>query len=75
MTKEFDLAVVENQALLEPHEFSDPGAFTFWGVTLVFNVVFIIQHQVKRERVYSARKLNTMNLSSSSTRYEEKRSK
>jgi hypothetical protein len=25
--------------------YRDPSAFTWWGVTLVFNVVFIVQHQ------------------------------
>jgi hypothetical protein len=25
--------------------YRDPGAFTWWGVTLIFNIVFIIQHQ------------------------------
>ena len=25
--------------------YRDPGAFTWWGVTLVFNVVFIVQHR------------------------------
>lgn len=26
-------------------KYRDPSAFTWWGVTLVFNIVFIIQHQ------------------------------
>ena len=25
-------------------DYRDPGAFTWWGVTLVFNVLFIIMH-------------------------------
>lgn len=30
---------------IEPSEYRDLGAFTWWGVTLVFNIVVIISHR------------------------------
>jgi hypothetical protein len=31
-------------ASIKEEDYRDPGAFTWWFVTLIFNVVFIIQH-------------------------------
>ena len=44
--KELDDYVEEcvGRITMKESEYRDPGAFTWWFATLVFNVVFIIQH-------------------------------
>eukprot|EP00615_Pteridomonas_danica_P010822 CAMPEP_0114372284 /NCGR_PEP_ID=MMETSP0101-20121206/34049_1 /TAXON_ID=38822 ORGANISM="Pteridomonas danica, Strain PT" /NCGR_SAMPLE_ID=MMETSP0101 /ASSEMBLY_ACC=CAM_ASM_000211 /LENGTH=355 /DNA_ID=CAMNT_0001525045 /DNA_START=251 /DNA_END=1314 /DNA_ORIENTATION=+ len=44
--KELDDYVEEcvNRITMKEEEYRDPGAFTWWFVTLIFNIVFIIQH-------------------------------
>ena len=47
LVQEFDLTVAANKkVLITEDKFSDPGAFTFWGVTLVFNLGFCGMHAV-----------------------------
>jgi len=45
--QEFDLSVVATESLIKDKDkHSDLGAFTFWGVTLIFNLGFCIMHAV-----------------------------
>jgi hypothetical protein len=46
IVKELDDYVEEcvESVTMKEDEYRDPGAFTWWFVTLIFNVVFIIQH-------------------------------
>jgi hypothetical protein len=46
LIQEFDLSVEANKALLKEDKFSDASAFTFWGVTLFFNLGFCGMHAV-----------------------------
>ena len=46
LIQEFDLSVEANKVLLQGDKYSDSGAFTFWGVTLFFNLGFCGMHAV-----------------------------
>jgi hypothetical protein len=44
MTKETDKRTKRDKQLLEKHEYTNLKAFTWWFVTLIFNVMFIVMH-------------------------------
>ena len=46
LIQKFDLQVAADRELVLFEDYTDPGAFTFWFVTLVFNVMFCVMHFV-----------------------------
>ena len=48
MIFEMDKSIARNKKKLEATEWTNIGAFKWWFVTLVFNVMFIIMHAVSR---------------------------
>jgi len=48
MVKETDKHIAKDVKRLERSDWTDIGAFKWWFVTLVFNVMFIFMHVVRR---------------------------
>jgi hypothetical protein len=68
MIRETDKNIARDRKSLEPSDWTNLGAFKWWFVTLIFNVMFILMHSVSRD----AWRLNDPSPTHSNTADEQK---